>query len=63
MGDSSMSTGMAPEHTDPADPKGKGKAVEPPRQDMSMDEDDDDSGEEEPEEVSSPFCHLAHLNH
>ena len=59
MGDSEMSTGMGHEHADPADPKGKGKAVEPTRQEMSMDEDDDDSGEEEePEEVRplSPYA-------
>ena len=66
MGDSEMSTdmgGSSAQGDAPIDPKGKGKAVDPAPQDMSMEEDDDDSGEEE-EEVrpalsTGPFAELS----
>ena len=48
MGDQEMSTSGVPgQSSNPADPKGKGKAIDPQPHDMSMDEDDDESGEEE----------------
>lgn len=51
MGDQDMSTGSPTEHVDPADPKGKGKAVEPTHRDVNMDE-DEESSDDEAEEVS-----------
>ena len=62
MVDEEMSTSFGSGGADPtADPKGKGKAVEPTHQEMSMDEDDDDSGEEEEGEgVSPPQCTLVY---